>query len=526
MFSAAFETVSRVLKALYANNRVLVWLLVIYTVCGIALLIPFRYQISPDGISYITIAQNYLHGRFHEAINGYWSSLLSWLLLPFLALGVSSLIAAKVINIGAGEVVIIASWILLHNFTSRQLIRVYVTACITVLTLSWAFVGSVVSPDLLLAACLVSYFAVIFSGRYPTTKLVIASGLLGGVGYLTKVYALPFFIVFHTIFHVYRYRWQSSKERKAWLRSLGLSGIVFLVVCVPWMLIISAKYHHLTFGTSSSFNIATVGPHTQGPPMLDQGFFAPSSSHAVSSWDDPSLFKVQPWHVRLFPHPENVHFVTHLVTTNLRGLWQVLLSFWSLSVLVIVLAAVFLLSAKTRGRLILPCFVAMVIFVSGYGLTVYLDRYLWALYVIIFMFLAAILEWLSPKVSQLQFAAILVVLLPTFAFLPIKNIYDGRNVDKEFYTYSQSLKASHLEHARVATDAAWLQSEYLCYYLQCSFYGIPGKLDDVHTRAQLTAFDVRYILLWQPVAQKSAYLNDYHLVQLGQSGAPSLLEKN
>lgn len=526
MFSTTPQTSSRTCKTIYSANWLLIWILIVYTLCGILFLIPFRYQISPDGVSYIRIAQNYLHGYFHEAINGYWSPLLSWLLLPFLLVGASPLVSAKIINIGAGEIVVIASWVLLRNFTDRRLIRTYITACIALISLDWVFVGSVVSPDLLLTACLVSYFTVIFSDRYPTKKLAIVSGAMGGTAFLAKAYALPFFIVFHTIFHMYRYYWQPSRERKVWLRAFGLSSAIFVAICVPWILVISTKYYHLTFSTSSSFNIATVGPYMHGPPMLDQGFFAPSSAHAVSSWDDPSYFKIQSWNIRLFPRPKNVHFAINLVSTNLRGLWHVLLSFWSLSVLVIMLAAVFILSPKTRNRLLLPSFLAMLVFLSGYGLTVYLDRYLWSLYILLFMFLAVILEWLWTKVSRLQLAVILVILLPTFAFLPLKNMYAARNVDKEVSTNSQALKAAHLENAKVAADAEWLKSEYLCYYLQCKFYGIPGQLNAMSAQAELAAYEVRYIFLWQPITQKPPYLNDYHLVQLGKPGAPSLLEKN
>ncbi|MBA3714787.1 MAG: hypothetical protein H0W76_20390, partial [Pyrinomonadaceae bacterium] len=39
-----------------------------------------RYEISPDGISYLDMGDAYWRGDFQMAINGYWSPLYSWLL--------------------------------------------------------------------------------------------------------------------------------------------------------------------------------------------------------------------------------------------------------------------------------------------------------------------------------------------------------------------------------------------------------------------------------------------------------------
>jgi len=58
-----------------------------YLILGAILLNFYQYQINPDGISYISIAQKYLRGDYGNAVNGYWSPLFSWLLMPFLLLG-------------------------------------------------------------------------------------------------------------------------------------------------------------------------------------------------------------------------------------------------------------------------------------------------------------------------------------------------------------------------------------------------------------------------------------------------------
>src|SRR2546423_38037 len=39
-----------------------------------------RFGMNPDGMSYLDVADTYLHHPFIQAINGYWSPLYSWLL--------------------------------------------------------------------------------------------------------------------------------------------------------------------------------------------------------------------------------------------------------------------------------------------------------------------------------------------------------------------------------------------------------------------------------------------------------------
>jgi hypothetical protein len=60
------------------------WIMASYLiVCAVAL--PWHlHRVGPDASAYLTIARKYNAGDFHNAVNGYWSPLLSWLIAPFL----------------------------------------------------------------------------------------------------------------------------------------------------------------------------------------------------------------------------------------------------------------------------------------------------------------------------------------------------------------------------------------------------------------------------------------------------------
>ena len=69
--------------------------LLLYGILGVILLPFYKYQVTVDGISYISSAQKLLRGDFYNAITGHWSPLYSILLVPFLYIGLDPSLAAK-----------------------------------------------------------------------------------------------------------------------------------------------------------------------------------------------------------------------------------------------------------------------------------------------------------------------------------------------------------------------------------------------------------------------------------------------
>ena len=59
-----------------------------YMVIGFILMNLYPHQMTTDSLSYISIAQKYARGHFHDAVNWVWSPLISWLLAPFVLIGI------------------------------------------------------------------------------------------------------------------------------------------------------------------------------------------------------------------------------------------------------------------------------------------------------------------------------------------------------------------------------------------------------------------------------------------------------
>src|SRR5437588_11516935 len=81
-----------------SSNR----LLLAYCCLGILLFPLYQYQVDPDGISYINIAHLYALRDFHDAVNGYWGPLISWLLVPLLLAKLLPLYAYKILTLIIG----------------------------------------------------------------------------------------------------------------------------------------------------------------------------------------------------------------------------------------------------------------------------------------------------------------------------------------------------------------------------------------------------------------------------------------
>src|SRR3954447_1440755 len=100
---------------------------------------------NPDGVSYLTIARQYLDGHFADAINAYWSPLYSWLLVPLTAAGIEATLATKVLAILVGTATIAIVWWLMVNLSIPRDARVIVS--LTLFPILYYFGMDVTTPD-------------------------------------------------------------------------------------------------------------------------------------------------------------------------------------------------------------------------------------------------------------------------------------------------------------------------------------------------------------------------------------------
>lgn len=217
-----------------------------------------RDIINPDAIAYLRDAFYWGHGRWLDAVAGYWSPIFPWCVALPVAVGADPLHAGTAVLALWGAGLVVATWCLIARW---QVLRGWLGVAAMLLvgdaTVRW---GTTLFPDVILATCLMTCAAVLARPDVVSRRRVpLVAGGLAGLAYLGKAYGLPFGVVFVPMtliaFHAGR------AGRRALFRAWGWSLAGLAIVALPWVLALSLKFGKPTIGFVGSINHAIIGPH-------------------------------------------------------------------------------------------------------------------------------------------------------------------------------------------------------------------------------------------------------------------------
>lgn len=252
---------------------------------GLVLVPLVHRRTSPDGIVYLSLAEHWSAGRVTDAVNGFWSPLLSWMLAPAAALGVPMLIAARLLQLGVALFAVTMLQRLMRALRLEPVLSEVLVLATVPFLLYAAF--SLVAPDLLMAASLLGYLVTIVDPRprSPLRRGVVA-GLWAGAAFLSKTYALPF--VLAHLAAVVAVRLLSRAPVRDQLRTAGAAFAVIATVVVAWAIPLSVKYGEPTVSTAARYHVQITAANSRGNAFSWAGLLAPPNDHAVSAWEDPA----------------------------------------------------------------------------------------------------------------------------------------------------------------------------------------------------------------------------------------------
>ncbi len=262
-----------------------------------------------DGISYMSIAKQYAHGQASYAVNAYWSPWVSWLMAPPIAVGADPLTTFMFVNALAGIIgTAMATWIVWRLSGGQFWATVISLASAFTLYLSVAWT---ITPDAWVVTWVIVFtFALIEIDaklRPGTAKQRIVAGIilgaLGVVGYVTKQYLIPVFVVVTIIWLVVRMIAERHERpdadrramKRSWVSMPVTILVTFLVVAAPWVGALSVKYHEFTLGTSAAVNVSskfdpTSDATANAPQNLDPlQLPTPPNKYAVAYNEDRSV---------------------------------------------------------------------------------------------------------------------------------------------------------------------------------------------------------------------------------------------
>lgn len=220
-----------------------------------------------DGVSYMSIASQYAEFDIRNAVNAFWSPLVSIFMVPFLWLGFSQISSFLIVNALTSLFILFLSCWLVYHYTKNRIFTLLTYISLLPFLISTMHIQTpdllVVSWCLIFVTILLTYLVTDKTKDSLTTRRLALLGFLGAVGYLTKQFLIPYFFISLLgilVFHEARLNKFAIRNK---LRSL--CGRVakrylkvttfFILFSLPWIILLSLKYDRVTLGSSFSVNI-------------------------------------------------------------------------------------------------------------------------------------------------------------------------------------------------------------------------------------------------------------------------------
>ncbi|MEW6735617.1 MAG: hypothetical protein AB1489_30275 [Acidobacteriota bacterium] len=491
-------------------------IIILYWIAGIALLNYYQYQINPDGVSYISIAEKYLNGDLSNAINGYWGPLFSWLLIPFLLLNLPTVIAVKLLSLTIGLFTIIGIKRLSYRFEITEKYRSMVIVLSVPIVLYFAL--SVITPDLLLTCLLIFYLDVIFDSNYfQHSSRGILCGVIAVLAYLSKSYAFPFFIIHFLILNLLHYlRCKEKVQRTVVWQNCLLGFLVFFILSSFWIYCLYNKYGKLTISTAGKYNHAIVAPDIPGLfPVQYLGLLKPPNQTAASIWEDPSYIEIKPWN----PFSSSDAFL-HQLRLILESSYRTLIileSFSFLSILIILLYLYDLFrpfnSSIIRSTKLYPL-LTLLIYTAGLTIFHMEERYLWINDILLLLICGQLVNYFSYTGKE---SLMIYLIALSFLLFPIKKLAQDINNGKDIYILSQTLASKYKIYGNVASSRYWNTSFHISYYLGSKYYGVPRKgVSDSEMLEELKRNNIDYYFVVNETANYAPVLSRYKEITNGE----------
>jgi hypothetical protein len=381
------------------------YVFLLYLLIGSSLIYYLRWYIDGiDMLNYISVSKKYVNGNFYDAINDYWSPMIPWLLIPFIALKTDSFLAFHILQLLIGLFTIKACIDLIKPIKIRSWMKH--TLQLSFIPLIIAYGQLYGSPDLLFLTVLLYYLKTIISENYLSKPSYgFKAGALGGLLFLTKAFGFPFFLVHFTIINgVYWFKKSSADSKNRIVKNFVSGFSIFILISGIWIAAMTYKNKEFTISGSGKYNFSLVGPEYSFRPECylchpahEQGLFNPANATAVNITESPSLFHIHTWS----PFSSKINFKHWLrvIKTNIESIYYFDFQRQIGLILLITLLLYIFISGKLNSLpfTTLILFLSFLIYDLGYIFVIVNHRYIWMNTIIFIVLFCYILEQLTVK---------------------------------------------------------------------------------------------------------------------------------
>ncbi len=516
------------LKTVTKFNLLFCLCLVLYFILSIYLLKYYQYDpISRDLISIMSIAKIYSAGDLVNAVNGYWGPMFSWILVPIIYFNPTpqfTLFATKILAIIIGFFTLIGIGLLSRRFELSKSIRISILFASVFIVLFYVFGLNPV--DLLLACFLIYYLYIIYSSKYLLTWYNgMLCGILGGLAFLTKSFALPFFLITFVLFNLLHY-FKDAELRKGIFKNLLLGLTVFFIISGLWGGVISEKYGYLTLGTSGEYNFKEIGPIQKdiGSPIW-HGFIKPSNKEAISAWEDPTYLKLSSWSPleswSSFKHELNI------ISGNIIKTLTFLNEFSYFSLLIILFSLLFIIwqlknNSVLKHHQIIFAFLTITVFIGLYVLIFVEFRYFYLVYFLITLMGGYFLQLLfeKPYCTREIKSILLVVFVVSLIVMPLTGLLENKDGGESIYDLANTINDEYHIQGNIASNDGYMASLYMAYLWDSHYYGTSlrnwNNISDSELEKDLQDYNIDYYLYWGDSNYNSDVLVKYKEITQGK----------
>jgi hypothetical protein len=478
---------------------------IIFPLTGILLLPYFQYELTPDSVSYLSIAEKYSHGDLLNAVNRFWPPLISWLAIPFLWLNAPPIIAGKLVMILSGIVLLVAVRKILIQWKIADWIICYFLCLLIFIIYFFSF--SMTTADMLLTAVLAVYLSLLFSPLYKEKlRYGIYAGIAGALCYLAKHYAFFFFSCHFILFTIIFYGISEREVKKMILKNFVAGISVFLILCALWTTALSIRYHSFTVSMVGKYNFTFIGPHTthEHKPVIG-GFFVPPNSTAINVWEDPSDLHWKTWNP--FSSAENFRHYIKRIYFNWYRTYLFIVDFSPLLLGIVIVALLFILREKSLRNMfnnkLVWLFATILLYLGGYCLIFTDYRFVWPACILLLLIGALLLSDVFSRfnLSRGRKILFLAILGLFFLFFPLKSLFKNLHVDKDMADMAALLATKYNVKGAIASNANWFQTLFISFHLKNTYYGAAEPaMDQELLVTSLKELKINYYIEWKAYA--------------------------
>ena len=401
----------------------------------------------PDATGYLSVAEKIADGKYLQSINGIWSPLSSWFLVPFIKSGGNAILWAKYLNALYGFFSLCLFFYIIRKLNVILMPALLIMGAAVLLLLHFSF--SRLFADNLEVTILLAYLNILHSKNFINRywKIIVA-GITGSLAFYAKAYSFYFVLIHLPIFVIYLEKQKTGIAISKSAIKKALTGITVLCITSSlWFIALHNKYGHFVLGqkniTGTLTDLYNPNKKLVQPPAIDD--------YAV--FDDISNVNA----VELTPLDNfSLLFIQFKLTINnilllLKSLNEFSIFFW----MIVFLGGLYSFLRKNNPISycsIIPLLIFILIWSSGFLLFSVQLRFFWIINLIVLCVAGILLTNLikSFYLNELQQSICSIIIIGSFYIYPLMELKKDYGKDKNLFEITKKLKVNNINGKIIA----------------------------------------------------------------------------